>query len=125
VRSSVKYTASAIGVVALGTLLLWPWLGEQDRGGVVIAALIALPVQVPAFCLLLRFRRRMNGFLAVWLGGTLVRMGVILVVATVAVRTDANGAVAMLLALAGFFFALLLLEPVYFRPEAPEVVGAS
>jgi hypothetical protein len=59
----------------------------------------------------------MNGFLAAWVGGTLLRMTVIAVVAFVAIRSGMEGAVPMLLALAAFFFGLLLLEPVYFGAE--------
>jgi hypothetical protein len=47
-------------------------------------------------------------------------MLVIVGVAAVAIRSEAAGTVPMLLALAGFFFGLLLLEPVYFRPRAGE-----
>ena len=119
-RASGKYAASAIGVVALVTLLLWPWLDSDARRGVVLAGLIALPVQIMAFWLLLRYRDRVNGFLAVWAGGTLVRMGVVAVVASFVIRAGMDGAVTMLLALAGFFFGLLLLEPVIFRLEATE-----
>mgnify|MGYP001812485439 FL=1 len=119
-RASGKYAASAIGVVALVTLLLWPWLDSDARRGVVLAGLIALPVQITAFWMLLRYRDRVNGFLAVWAGGTLVRMGVVAVVATFVIRAGMDGAVTMLLALAGFFFGLLLLEPVFFRLEATE-----
>jgi hypothetical protein len=120
VRASGKYAASAIGVVALVTLVLWPWLDSDARRGVVLAGLIALPVQITAFWLLLRYRDRVNGFLAVWAGGTLVRMAVVAVAATYVIRAGMDGAVTMLLALAGFFFGLLLLEPVFFRLEATE-----
>jgi len=104
----------------LVTLALWPWLDADARRGVVLAGLIALPVQITAFWLLLRYRDRLNGFLAVWAGGTLVRMAVVAVVATVVIRARMDGSVTMLLALAGFFFGLLLLEPVFFRLEATE-----
>jgi hypothetical protein len=106
--------------IALVTLSLWPFLEPDGRRGVLIAGAIALSVQVVAFWLLLRFRRHVSGFLAVWAGGTLVRMLVIAGVATIAIRTETGGAVPMLLSLAGFFFGLLLLEPVYFRPRAGE-----
>lgn len=114
------YAASAAAIVALVTLALWPWLEPAARLGVLTAGAVALSVQVLAFALLLRFRGRLNGFLAVWAGGTLVRMAVVALVAVLAVRSGSPGAVPMLLALAGFFFGLLLLEPVYFRPRARE-----
>jgi hypothetical protein len=102
------------------TLVLWPFLDPDARRGVVVAAAIALPVQIGAFALLVRYRGNMNGFLAVWAGGTLVRMAVVGIAAVIAIRSGAAGAVPMLLGLAGFFFGLLLLEPIYFRPGATE-----
>ena len=47
-------------------------------------------------------------------------MAVVAVVATYVIRARMDGAVTMLLALAGFLFGLLLLEPVFFRREATE-----
>ena len=116
----LRYAATALAGCAAVTLALWPFLDPDARRGIVIAAGIALPVQVGAFALLIRYRGNMNGFLAIWAGGTLVRMVVVGIVATVAIRSGTAGAVPMLLALAGFFFGLLLLEPIYFRPGAAE-----
>ncbi len=116
----LRYALSGLAGIALVTLALWPFLGVEGRRGVMTAGAVALSVQVLAFWLLIRYRDRVNGFLAVWAGGTLVRMAVIAVVATFAIRRDAPGTIPMLFALAGFFFGLLLLEPVYFRPGAGE-----
>lgn len=102
------------------TLALWPLLGADGRRGVLIAGAIALVVQVAAFSLLMRYRGQVKGFLAAWAGGTLIRMGVIFGVALFAWKAEIAGAVPMLLALAGFFFGLLLLEPVFFRRGAGE-----
>jgi hypothetical protein len=104
----------------LVTLALWPFLDPESRRGIVIAAAIALPVQIGAFALLIRYRDNMNGFLAIWAGGTLVRMAVVGITAVIVIRSGAAGAVPMLLGLAGFFFGLLLLEPIYFRSAAAE-----
>ena len=117
-----RYTAAGAAGVAVVILVLWPFLDPAGRRGVVIAAAIALPIQVTAFWALLRYRGRVNGFLAVWAGGTLLRMAVVAFVAFLAIRSSAEGAIPMLLALAGFFFGLLLLEPFYFRPEPNETV---
>jgi hypothetical protein len=99
------------------TLVLWPFLEPAARRGVLVAAAVAIPVQLTAFAVLFRFRGRMPGFMAAWAGGMAVRALAVLAVAFVVIRSGAEGAVPMLLALAGFFFALLLLEPVYFRAE--------
>lgn len=101
-------------------LVFWPFLDPEARRGIVIAAAIALPVQIGAFALLIRYRDNLNGFLVVWVGGTLFRMAVVGLVAAIAIRSGVAGAVPMLLGLAGFFFGLLILEPVYFRPGANE-----
>lgn len=122
-NAPLNYAITGLAVVGGITLALWPVLEAPSRQGVVTAGLIALPVQVLAFWLLVRFRDRLNGFLAVWAGGTLVRMGIVAVVAFVVIRNDVPGAVALLLALAGFFFGLLLLEPLHFRPGQGDRTG--
>ena len=113
----MKYAGTAASVVILATAALWPFLGPPARTGVLVAGAVALPTQILAFWLLVGARGRLNAFLAVWVGGTLLRLGLVGVVAVLAVRSGAEGSAAMLLALAGFFFALLLLEPLYFGPE--------
>ncbi|MDA0313053.1 MAG: hypothetical protein O2992_13170 [Gemmatimonadetes bacterium] len=118
--AATKYAASGLAIVALVTLALWPFLDSAGRRGVLTAGAVALPIQVIAFAALVRFRGQLNGFLAVWVGGTLVRMVIVAIVAGFAIRSRAEGAVPMLLALAGFFFGLLLLEPIFFRPEPNE-----
>lgn len=118
--ASLRYSAAAAAVVALLTLLLWPFLEPAARRGVLVAAAVALPVQVLAFSVLVRFRGRVNGFMAAWAGGMAVRALAVGAVAFVVIRSGGEGAVPMLLALAGFFFALLMLEPVYFRAEPTE-----
>ena len=118
--AATKYAFTGIALVTVVTLLLVPFLDPAGRRGVVIAAAIAVPVQVGAFSAMLHFRSHWNSFLAVWAGGTVLRMAVVAFVAFIAIRTSAEGAVPMLLALAGFFFALLLLEPMYFKLEPGE-----
>ena len=114
---SLKYATTGVLAIALIVLGLWPFLDSSARGGVLVAAAIALPVQLSAFTLLIRYRGQLNGFLAAWVGGTFLRMCVIAVTAFVVIRSGTEGGVAMLLALTGFFFGLLLLEPIYFRVE--------
>ena len=118
---SLKYAATGLTGIAAIALVLWPFLDPAGRIGVLLAAAVAFPVQALSFMALRRFRDDVNGFLAVWLGGTLARMLVIAVVAALVIRAQMDGAVPMLLALAGFFFGLLLLEPLYFRPESTTV----
>jgi CDP-diglyceride synthetase len=122
--ASLKYAAAGVCAIALIVAGLWPFLDVAARNGVLVAAVTALPIQVAAFAVLIRYRGELNGFLSAWVGGMMVRMLVVAVVAVTAVRTDAEGAVPMLLALVGFFFGLLLLEPVYLRGRSNQTVEA-
>jgi hypothetical protein len=115
VSDSAKYALTGATGVTLVTLGLWPFLEPAGRRGILIAAAVALPIQVIAFSLMLRYRQDWNRFLAIWAGGTLLRMAVVGVVAFIAIRTGTEGAIPMLLALAGYFFGLLLLEPMFFK----------
>ncbi|MDA1103731.1 MAG: hypothetical protein O2956_09070 [Gemmatimonadetes bacterium] len=112
---SLKYATSGVSAVALILVGLWPLLGRAAWMGVVTAAAIAVPVQIAAFAILNRYHGEGNGFLAAWVGGTLARMVVLAVTAIVVIGSGMEGAVPLLLALAGFFFGLLLLEPIFFR----------
>ena len=120
-KAPLKYAVTGTAGVALVVALLWPFLDGGGREGVLVAAAIALPVQIGAFWALMGLKHKVNGFLAMWAGGTLLRMLVVAGAAVLAIRTEMDGAVPMLLSLAGFFFGLLLLEPLYFRSEPGEV----
>lgn len=122
--ASLKYALSGVSVITVMLLGVWPFLDPAGRNGVLVAAAIALPVQIVAFAALNHYRGQLSGFLAAWVGGTFVRMVVVAVVAVVVIRSGTEGAVPMLLALAGFFFGLLLLEPIFFGVEPSKSVGA-
>ncbi len=115
-----RYGGVAFLVLLLANAGLWPWLSASSRAGVLLAAGVAYPVQMVAFFLLVRFRQDTRRFLLVWVGGTLVRMGVILMGAFVLTRVDWLPLAPTLLGLAGFFFGLLLLEPFFLRPGGAE-----
>ena len=59
-------------------------------------------------------------FLLMWAGGTVVRMGVILGAALILTQVEGLPPAPTLLGLAGFFFGLLLLEPLFLRPKRAE-----
>jgi hypothetical protein len=82
--------------------------------------MVAFPVQILAFFLLVRYLGREKGFLLVWLGGTVVRMGVVLVAALLLTQVGELPPAPTLLGLAGFFFVLLLLEPLFLRSGGTE-----
>jgi hypothetical protein len=115
-----RYGGVALLVLLVAVAGLWPWLSAPSRTGILVAALIAYPVQMLAFFLLVRFWEDRKRFLLFWVGGTVVRMGIILVAALVLVRTGGLPPAPTLLGLAGFFFGLLLLEPLFLRPRGAE-----
>jgi hypothetical protein len=117
--SSVRYAVVGTAVVSAAVMVAWPFLDPVGRRGVVIAAAVALPVQIGSFAALLHLRTRQKQFLLAWVGGTLIRMATIGVVAWVVIRSG-EGVISTLLALASFFFGLLLLEPIYFRSRQGE-----
>jgi CDP-diglyceride synthetase len=112
------------GVALLAVLLaiagIWPWVSSSARAGILVAALVAYPIQLIAFFLLVRFWGEGRRFLFVWVGGTVVRMGVILLAALAVSQTETLPPAPTLLALAGFFFGLLLLETLFLRPGRSE-----
>jgi len=112
------------GVALLAMLVLiagsWPLVSPSARVGILVAGLVAYPVQMVAFFLLIRFWGDGTRFLLVWVGGTVVRMGVILAAALVVSQMTILPPGPTLLALAGFFFGLLLLEPLFLRPRGNE-----
>jgi hypothetical protein len=110
-----NYAMTGTGLVLLASVLAWPFAGASTRLGIVLAALVSLPIQIVSYALLDRYRDEVNGFLAAWVGGTLVRLVTLGVVAGGVIWSGHDAGLAMLFALASFFFVLLLLEPVYFR----------
>jgi hypothetical protein len=115
VSAAAKFGASAVALIGVLTLGLWPFLEPAGRQGVLTAAAVAVPIQIAAFAVLVRQRGQPRGFMAAWAGGMALRALTLLAVAFVVIRSGTESAVPMLLSLAGFFFALIMLEPIYFR----------
>ncbi len=122
--ATLKYSVTGAALVTLVVAITWPLLDAASRNGLLLAAAVTLPVQAFAFSALVRFRDQGTGFFAAWIGGTFLRMAIVAIVATLVVRSGAEGGVATLLALTGFFFGLLLLEPVYFRSGTTSTADA-
>lgn len=119
-REWLRYGLWGLILVGLGVAVPWAWLGPEARRGLLIGASVAFPIQWVAFGLLLKFRQKANAFLAVWAGGTLVRMGTVLAAGFLLLRVESADPTALLLALAGFFFGMLLLEPFFLRTGTAE-----
>jgi hypothetical protein len=106
------YAVSCALLALLGVVASWPWLDGSGRTGVLTAAAVALPLQVGTFAALRWGWSRRQHFLAAWVGGTLTRLLAVAAVATF-VYVSRLAPAPTLLALAGFFFGMLLIEPLF------------
>jgi|GEM_PF-1629544 len=110
-RRMARYAVAAAlvsgGLLGVG----WPLAGEEGRRALGLAVAITLPVQLSTFGLLAARGTGTPGFLVVWGGSTLVRFAVIGAAAFLLAGTEGVDLVVALLAIAGLFFVLLLLEP--------------
>lgn len=121
-RTLTRYARTAALLVLAVLLALRPLLGSADFRAVALAGAVATVVQVLLFGSMVHYRTRWNRFLVAWAGGMVVRASVVLLAAAIAVWADAPSAVPTLLGLAGFFFGLVLLEPVFLRRGLNETV---
>jgi hypothetical protein len=111
----IRYALACVGLVGAGSLLAALALEPPDVKGVLMAAAVAVPVQIVAFAALARAEAGSNAFLAAWMGGTLARLVVVGVAAWVLVGLQGLPGAPTLLGLAGFFFAMVLMEPWFLR----------
>jgi hypothetical protein len=109
-------------MIAIAVSALFPFLAEEGRRGLLLAAGIAYPVQVTAFGMLLRAQGDPSRFFVWWGVGVAVRIAVVIVVGLVALRVESLGAEALLLSLAGFFFGLLLIEPAFLKAAGKSAI---
>jgi hypothetical protein len=116
---TLRYAAACTALVSLGVLACWPLLDGSGRMGVLAAAALALPLQIAAFAALAWGWSVRNRFLAVWVGGTLARMGVVGAAAVMVSVTELPPA-PTLLSLAAFLFAMLLIESVFLARDRME-----
>lgn len=109
------YALTAALLVVLVAGLLGLVLHADAVRAVAWMGVLAWGVQVALFAPLFAARGRKNAFLAAWGGGTLVRFAVLGVAAWWVWRDGSLPLAPALLALAGFLFLFLMLEPVFFR----------
>ena len=114
-RALGRYALTGLLLIAVSVAALFPFLDDDGRKGVLLAAAVAYPVQITAFGLLLRSRRDPSRFFVWWGAGVAVRIGVVIIIGLVALRIESLGAEVLLLSLAGFFFGLLLIEPAFLK----------
>lgn len=110
-RHWLRYAGMATGITALVVGVGWPLLGDEGRRGLLVAGGIALPLQLAAFGVFVRQAAGSPGFLATWIGGTLLRFAVVGGAAFWIAGLEGVNLVVALLTLVGLLFVLLLLEP--------------
>jgi len=96
--------------VALGTLVAAALLDFRSVVGILAAGVVAVPVQVAAFAVLVRARAGGSGFLVAWVGGTLARLAAVGLGGWALVALLDLPPLPTLLGLAGFFFVMLVME---------------
>lgn len=113
---TLGYAVSCALLTVLGVVACWPWLDQSGRTGVLIAATVALPLQIALFAALRWGWTKRENFFAAWIGGILTRLMAVAAV-SVAVALSNIAPAPTLLSLAGFFFAMLLVEPLFLKPR--------
>lgn len=115
----IRYALTALGIVGVGVALLGVFLNDEGRRGAVLAGLIAYPVQVSAFWLLLRAKDRPSPshFIVWWGAGIALRVAVVAAVGVASSRLVSVEPASLLLSLIGFFFVMLLMEPVFLKAD--------
>ncbi|HEX2166901.1 MAG TPA: hypothetical protein VHG09_06635 [Longimicrobiales bacterium] len=108
---------AGVGLVAVAALAgLAPVLVPSGAVGAVwFAAALAWVLQLIAFAGLVAVRERSELFLAGWLGGLVLRFGVVGLVAYWLSRSGVLPLAPALVSLVGFVFVLLLMEPLFLR----------
>ena len=118
-KASGRYAIATTLVVTLAVGGLWPFLDADGRASLLVASGIALPAQWAAFLLVVRALGDSTQFLLRWGIGILSRMGLVAAAGLLLPRLGGLDGNVLILSLCGFFFVLLLLEPMFFRSQAP------
>jgi hypothetical protein len=111
------YSLVALLLLAMLVGALWPFFDAAGRSSLLVAACVALPVQLAAFALMVPALGHATKFLVRWGMGLLGRMGVVAALGLSLHRFEGLDPSVLLMAVCGFLFTLLLLEPVFFRGQ--------
>lgn len=111
------YSIVALLILAVLVGALWPFFDAAGRMSLLVAAVVALPVQLAAFALIVPALGHSTKFLIRWGLGFLGRMGVVAAVGLSLHRFEILDPSVLLLSVCGFLFTLLLLEPMFFRNQ--------
>ncbi|MEX0935276.1 MAG: hypothetical protein WD013_00130 [Gemmatimonadota bacterium] len=106
----IGYLVRALVWTAAMVALGWPFFAESGRRTLVLVALVAMVTQALAFGLLAGQRPGSPRFFGSWAAGTLLRLGVLGGVGFALEGSKEFEPVVALLAMAGLFVVLMLLE---------------
>lgn len=109
------YAAAAVAVTVLVGLVAVLLADRRADRAIMVGGSLGLAIQLAAFGMLLAVRDQAHLFLVGWLGGMLLRFGVLGVCMYWGSRTEVLPLAPLLLSLVGFVFVLLMLEPVFLR----------
>jgi hypothetical protein len=115
VTGPLGYPAISFGLVILVTAGLWPFLGSEARDGLLAAGGLALLTQMILYVGLHWLRQDPERFALTLILGIGVRMTVVFAAAMLLVWPGILPAASFLLGLAGFLFALVLLESAFLK----------
>jgi len=110
-----RYAAATALVILIVFGATWPFLDGPGRASLLAAAAIAVPVQWASFLFLVGAGGDHTQFLLRWGIGILARLGIVAAVGLLLPRLARFNGSVLILGVCGFFFALLLLEPVFIR----------
>ena len=122
---TLKYAGAALVILAAANGVMFPWLDGPGRAGLLVASAITFPVQVLAFALLLRYAARPAEGLVAWIGAAVARMAIVIAVGLAVTLFPGLSPATTLLGCAGFFFVLLVLEPVFLAARDRTVAEAA
>jgi CDP-diglyceride synthetase len=111
------YSIIALLILVVLVGVLWPFFDAAGRSSLLVAAAIALPIQVGAFALIVPAFGHGTKFLLRWGLGMLGRMGVVAAIGLSLHRFEDLDPSVLLLGVCGFLFTLLMLEPMFFRSQ--------
>jgi hypothetical protein len=122
---TLKYAWAALAILAAANGVMFPWLDGPGRAGLLVAAAITFPVQVLAFALLCKHAVRPAEGLVVWIGAAAVRIAIVIALGLAVTALPALSPVTTVLGCAGFFFVLLMLEPVFLAARVRATAEAA
>jgi hypothetical protein len=114
-KAWLAYAGAGLAVVLAGAGLAMPFVSGSAASAVWFSAGVAWLLQLIAFAGLIAVRERAELFLIGWLGGLVLRFGVVGLVAFWLSRSAVLPLAPVLVSLVAFVFVLLLMEPLFLR----------